>query len=93
MIDHEIESLPEVKSHAKDTYCMMPLELTELQKQLEELLSTRFIKPIKAPYGASVLSLKKKDKSLRLCIDCRTLNKLTVRHNYPLSIVTDLFDR
>ncbi|TYK15559.1 reverse transcriptase [Cucumis melo var. makuwa] len=50
------------------------------------------IEHAKAPYGASVL-FRKKDGSLRLCIDYRAMNKLTVRNNYPLPIITDLFDR
>ncbi|KAA0025807.1 reverse transcriptase [Cucumis melo var. makuwa] len=53
----------------------------------------RFIKPAKAPYGAPVLFQKKKDGSLRLCIDYRILNKLTVRNKYPFPIITYLFDR
>ncbi|KAA0041498.1 uncharacterized protein E5676_scaffold205G001550 [Cucumis melo var. makuwa] len=55
--------------------------------------SYRFIRPTKAPYGAPVLFQKKKDGSLRLCIDYRVLNKLTVRNKYPLPIITNLFDR
>ncbi|TYK27830.1 RNA-directed DNA polymerase-like protein [Cucumis melo var. makuwa] len=72
---------------------MAPPELAELRKQLDELLNAGFIRPEKAPYGAPVLFQKKKDGSLRLCIDYHALNKLTVRNKYPLPIITDLFDR
>ncbi|KAL0549992.1 hypothetical protein IC582_014487 [Cucumis melo] len=92
MIDHEIELVPGEKPPAKNAYRMAPPELAELRKQLDELLNAGFIRPAKAPYGAPVLFQKKKDGSLRLCIDYRALNKLTVRNKYPLSIITDLFD-
>ncbi|TYK01231.1 reverse transcriptase [Cucumis melo var. makuwa] len=93
MIDHEIELVPGAKSPGKNAYRMMPPELAEFRKQLDELLNAGFIRPAKAPYGAPVLFQKKKDGSLRLCIDYRVLNKLTVRNKYPLPIIADLFDR
>ncbi|KAA0062024.1 reverse transcriptase [Cucumis melo var. makuwa] len=68
---------------------MVPPVLAELRKQLDELLNAWFIRPVKASYGASVLFQKKKDESLRLCIDYRTLNKLTTCNKYPLPIITD----
>ncbi|KAA0041960.1 reverse transcriptase [Cucumis melo var. makuwa] len=78
MIDHEIELVPGAKPPAKNAYRMAPPELAELRKQLDELLNAEFIRPAKAPYGAPVLFQKKKDGSLRLCIDYRVLNKLTL---------------
>ncbi|KAL0561143.1 hypothetical protein IC582_001563 [Cucumis melo] len=93
MIDHEIELVSGAKPATKNAYRMAPPEFAELWKQLDELLNAGFIRPAKAPYGAPVLFQKKKDGSLRLCIDYRVLNKLTVRNKYPLSIITDLFDR
>ena len=71
---------------------MAPPEFAELWKQLDELLSAGFIRPAEAPYGTLVLFHKKKVESLRLCIDYRALNKLTVRNKYPLPIITNLFD-
>ena len=59
-IDHEIELLPGVKPLAKNAYRMAPPKLAELRKQLDELLTTGFIRPAKAPYGAPVLFQKKK---------------------------------
>ena len=92
-IDHDIELLPEVKPPAKNAYWMAPPELAVLRKQLDELLAAGFIRPAKAPYGAPVLFQKKKDGTLRLCIDYRTLNKVTVRNKYPLPIISDLFNQ
>ncbi|TYK26611.1 reverse transcriptase [Cucumis melo var. makuwa] len=80
MIDHEIELVPGAKPPVKNAYRMAPPELAELWKQLDELLNAGFFRPAKAPYGAPILFQKKKDGSLRLCIDYRVLNKLTVRN-------------
>ena len=72
---------------------MAPKELKELQLQLQELLDKGFIRPSSSPWGAPVLFVKKKDGSLRLCIDYRQLNKATIRNRYPLPRIDDLFDQ
>ena len=72
---------------------MAPPELAELRKQLNELLQADFIRPSKAPFGALVLFQKKQDGSLRLCVDYRALNKVTVRNKYPIPLIADLFDQ
>ena len=72
---------------------MAPLELKELKFQLQELLEKGFIQPSVSPWGAPVLFVKKKDGTLRLCIDYRQLNKLTVKDKYPLPRIDDLFDQ
>ena len=72
---------------------MAPLELKELKLQLQELLEKGFIRPSVSPWGAPVLFVKRKDGTLRLCIDYRQLNKLTVKNKYPLHRIDDLFDQ
>ena len=67
--------------------------MRELEAQLEELLSKGFIRPSISPWGAPVLFVKKKDGSLRLCIDYRKLNKVTIRNQYPLPRIDELFDQ
>jgi hypothetical protein len=59
-------------------------ELKELKVQPEELFAKGYIKPNKSPYGAPVLFVHKKDETLRMCVDYRTLNKVTVKNHYPL---------
>ena len=72
---------------------MAPVELQELRVQLQELLDKGFIRPSTSPWGAPVLFGKKKDQTLRLCIDYRQLNRVTVKNRYPLSRIDDLFDQ
>ena len=72
---------------------MAPVELKELKLQLQELLEKRFIQPSVSPWGAPVLFVKKKNGTLRLCIDYRQLNKLTIKNKYPLPRIDDLFDQ
>src|SRR4051812_27884267 len=71
-------------------YRMSASELTELKKQLEELLEKKFVRPSVSPWGAPVLLVKKKDDSMRLCVDYRQLNKVTIKNKYPLLRIDDL---
>ena len=72
---------------------MAPVELQELKVQLQELLDRGFIRPNTSPWGAPVLFTKKKDKTLRLCIDYRHLNRVMINNQYLLSRIEDLFDQ
>ena len=72
---------------------MEPAELKELMAQLEEFLNKGFIRPSTSPWGAPVLFVKKKDGSLRLCIDYRQLNRAIIRNQYPLPCIDELFDQ
>ena len=68
-------------------------ELTELKIQLHELIDKGFIQPSVFPWGAPVLFVQKKDRTLRLCIDYRQLNWVTIKNCYPLPRIDDLFDQ
>ncbi|XP_019238284.1 PREDICTED: uncharacterized protein LOC109218379 [Nicotiana attenuata] len=92
-VDYQIELISGAKPPAMGPYRMAPPELEELRKQLKELLEARHVRPSKAPFGAPVLFQKKQDGSLRLCIDYRALNKVTVKNKYPIPLTADLFDR
>ena len=78
---------------SKAPYRMAPAELRELSCQLQELLDRGFIRPSVSPWGAPVLFVKKKDGTLRLCIDYRMLNQITIKNKYPLPRIDDLFDQ
>ncbi len=92
-VDHRIELVPGSTPPSRPTYRMGPTELDELKKQLEELIESGFIQPSKSPYGAPILFVKKKDGSMRMCVDYRALNGITVKNSYPLPRVDELFDR
>ena len=72
---------------------MAPTELKELKQQLQELLDKKFICANYSPWGASVLFIKKKDGSMRMCINYHELNKVTIKNKYPLSTIEDLFNQ
>ena len=72
---------------------MAPVELQELKVQLQDLLDKGFIRPSTSPWGTPMLFSKKKDKTLRLCIDYRMLNGITIKNRYPLPRINDLFDQ
>ena len=74
-------------------YRMAPVELWELKEQLKDLLEKGFIRPSISPWGAPELFVRKKDGSLRMCIDYRQLNKVTIKNKYPLPRIDDLFDQ
>ncbi|WMV58989.1 hypothetical protein MTR67_052374, partial [Solanum verrucosum] len=92
-IDFGIDLLPDTQPISIPPYRMAPTELKELKEQLKDLLEKGFIRPSQSPWGAPVLFVKKKDGSLRMCIDYRQLNRVTVKNKYPLPRIDDLFDQ
>jgi hypothetical protein len=93
-IEFAIELQPGTTPISKWPYRMPPTELAELKKQLQELLDKGFILPSTSPWGCPALFVKKKkDESLRLCIDYRPLNAVTIKNKYPLPRIDVLFDQ
>ena len=92
-IEFVIELVPGTEPISIPPYRMTPAELKELMAQLEEFLSKGFIRHSTSPWGAPVLFVNKKDGSLRLCIDYRQLNRATIRNQYPLPRIDELFDQ
>ena len=93
VVDFGIELHPGTSPISITPHRMTPVELQELKVQLQELLDKGFIRPSTSPWGAPVLFTKKKDKTLRLCIDYRQLNRVTIKNWYPLPRIDDLFDQ
>jgi len=79
-IDFEIELEPSARPISKPPYRMAPAKLRELKVQLEDLLQKGYIRPCASPWDAPLLFVKKKDETLRLCVDYRELNKVTVKN-------------
>jgi hypothetical protein len=73
-------------------YSLSPLELEALRDFLDENIRSGFIRPSSSKHAAPVLFVKKKNGSLRLCVDFRALNRITKKDRYPLPLINDLLD-
>ena len=92
-LEFGIEVLPDSTLISIPPYRMAPMELKELKIQLQDLVDKRFIRPSVSSWGAPVLFVNKKDETMRLCIDYRQLNRVTIKNKYPLLRIDDLFDQ
>jgi len=92
-IEFVIDLLPGTGPIAKRPYMMATDELKELKEQLQELQEKGYIRPSSSPWGSPVLFVRKKDGSLRMCIDYRILNEVTIKNKYSLPRINDLFDQ
>jgi hypothetical protein len=94
--DHEIEFVielvPSTASIFKRPYRMAANQLAELKEQLQELLDKGYIHPSASPWGAPVIFVPK-DGTQRMCVDYHSLNEVTIKNNYPLPRIDDLFDQ
>jgi hypothetical protein len=92
-IDLAIELQPGKEPPYGPIYPLSPRELAALQEFLQDNLAKGFIRESKSPAGAPILFAPKKDGSLRLCVDYRGLNAITVKNRYPLPLITEIMDR
>jgi hypothetical protein len=92
-VEFAIELQPGMAPISRRPYRMPPNELVELKKQLQELLDKGYIRPSTSPWGCPALFVKKKDQNLRLCVDYRLLNAVTIKNKYPLPRIDILFDQ
>ncbi|GBG85759.1 hypothetical protein CBR_g40488 [Chara braunii] len=90
---HVIEIMPGSSILKGRIYRMSPGELDELHRQLKELIEKGWIRPSVSLYGSPVLFVPKKGGTLRMCIDYRGLNAITVKNAEPLLRIDDLLDR
>nr|GEV45935.1 putative reverse transcriptase domain-containing protein [Tanacetum cinerariifolium] len=92
-VEFQIDLIPSAPPVVLAPYRLAPSEMKELSDQLKELADKGCIRPSSSPWGASVLFVKKKDGSFRMCIDYRELNKLAVKNRYPLPRIDNLLDQ
>ncbi len=90
-VEHEIKLKPHVKPPYRRPYKCGPNELELTQKSIEELSKKQFIQRSQSRYGAPVLFTPKKDGTMRMVVDYREINKITVKNGYPLPAVEELF--
>jgi transposase InsO family protein len=91
--DMTIELQPDSTPPFLPLYSLSSPELQELRKYIDENLEKGHIQHSKSPAGAPILFVKKKDGSLRLCVDYRKLNSITVKNRYPLPLITEILGR
>lgn len=98
-VEHTIPLVPGAQPPAKRTYRLSPDEKAECQRQIADLLAKGFIEPSNSPFGAPVIFVRKKDPDshtgfkLRMVLDYRELNKITVKRRYPMPNIQELFDQ
>ncbi|GJY42701.1 putative reverse transcriptase domain-containing protein [Tanacetum coccineum] len=92
-VEFHIDLIPGATSVAKSPYRLAPLKMQELSEQLQEFQDKGFIRPSHSSWGTLVLFVKKKDGLMRMFIDYRELNKLTIKNRYPLPRIDELFDQ
>jgi hypothetical protein len=92
-VEFVIELKPGMNPISRRSYRMPPNELAELKTQLQDLLEKGFIKPSSSPWGCPAIFVKKKDQTLRMCVDYRPLNVVTIKNKYPLPWIDILFDQ
>ncbi|KAJ9505979.1 hypothetical protein QJQ45_016971, partial [Haematococcus lacustris] len=92
-VGHAIPLVPDARPSVVPQYRMSQEEHAELKKQVQDLLAKGMIEPSSSPFAAPILFVKKKSGELRMCLDYRQLNKITIRDQYPLPRIDDLFDK
>jgi hypothetical protein len=92
-VEFVIELKPGTAPISRRSYRMPPNELAELKIQLQDLLEKGFIRPSSSPWGCPAIFVKKKDQTLRMCVDYRPLNEVTIKNKYPLPRIDILFDQ
>jgi hypothetical protein len=92
-VEFVIELKPGTAPISRRSYRMPPNELAELKTQLQDLLEKGFIWPSSSPWGCPAIFVKKKDQTLRMCVDYRPLNEVTIKNKYPLPWIDILFDQ
>jgi hypothetical protein len=79
-VEFVIELKPDTAPISRRLYRMPPNELAELKTQLQDLLEKGFIRPSSSPWGCPAIFVKKKDQTLRMCVDYRPPNEVTIKN-------------
>ena len=92
-VTHGIDLIPGSKPISKPPYRLNASEASEVERQLEDYVQRGFIRPSSSPWASPILLVKKKDGSMRMCVDYRGVNAITIKNKYPLPRVDELFNQ
>ena len=91
-IEHQIDFIPEAYLPNRPAYRTNPTEAKEIQQQVEELIGKGWVQDNMSPCAMPVILVPKKDRSWRMCTDCRPINNITIKYRHPIPRLNDLLD-